>query len=530
MTQHNPSVSLPTTMPLMQRISTLGQQLAYARRKHVLLSLAGLGFSLLVALAFFLLGPGPAALAWLIFMMVVGTIFYNPRYGIYLIVGFTVAADGVLLPWYPMSKNLSSPESIMYLGRIASFSPLEILLALLVLSWLLRLLATRRFTVPFSPILFWTLIFVAFVALGFAYGIFRSGDTTIALWSIRSMFYLPIMVLMVSQYIETREHVRVLFWSVLFGLTFNALYGFYFVAIQLNWAYAELNEIAEHPLSIQWNTIFLLAAMLIFLARAEPVTRPMLWYTLLLLPFLLVVYIGNQRRAGYLALAVALIVFALLLFWFHRRIFLIFVLIPGLLFGTYLVAFWNVQSAPGAVAQMIRAEVDPPPDTRDSSSNLYRDLENANLLYTIRQAPLLGIGFGHAFYKPFPMADISFFIWADYIPHNSILWIWVQTGLGGFFAMMMLIGVSLALGARRLFQAPPGEMRAFAFVAFSYVLMHVLFTYLDIAWQPQSMVYLGAMLGLISVFDRIVAHPVAVPSQRWPWQPVPPPPPGLQQL
>src|SRR5690348_5753143 len=67
--------------------------------------------------------PTPAAIGWLCFLVAVIAIFYQPRYGVYMLAGLTLVCDSILTPWYPFVKNLSSGESLLYLGRATIFSP-----------------------------------------------------------------------------------------------------------------------------------------------------------------------------------------------------------------------------------------------------------------------------------------------------------------------------------------------------------------------------------------------------------------------
>jgi hypothetical protein len=85
-------------------------------------------------------------------------------------------------------------------------------------------------------------------------------------------------------------------------------------------------------------------------------------------------------------------------------------------------------------------------------------------------------------------------------------------------------------GMRVLLRMPQGGLRAAALLAILYVAMHFVYAYVDLSWDSQSMLYVGAMLGLINVLEHLVAKPVPVPAKRWPWQPDPDPAPGLQPL
>jgi O-antigen ligase len=113
------------------------------------------------------------------------------------------------------------------------------------------------------------------------------------------------------------------------------------------------------------------------------------------------------------------------------------------------------------------------------------------------------------------MPDISFFIWWEYITHNSILWIWIQTGVGGFVSVIFLIGMAMIVGVRVLWRMPGGDLSAFALMAMLYIVMHFIFAYVDMSWEAQSMIYVGTMMGLLNSLERIAAKPVPHPRQHW---------------
>jgi O-antigen ligase len=143
---------------------------------------------------------------------------------------------------------------------------------------------------------------------------------------------------------------------------------------------------------------------------------------------------------------------------------------------------------------------------------------------------LTGVGFGNQFINAVPLPDISFFQWWQYMTHNSIIYIWMKAGFGGFLALLVLVGLAIMTGMRVLLRMPQGGLRAAALLAILYVAMHFVYAYVDLSWDSQSMLYVGAMLGLINVLEHLVAKPVPVPAKRWPWQPDPDPAPGLQPL
>ena len=144
--------------------------------------------------------------------------------------------------------------------------------------------------------------------------------------------------------------------------------------------------------------------------------------------------------------------------------------------------------------------------SRDQSSNVYRVLENYDILFTLRAHPFTGVGFGQQFYMAVPLPDISFYVWWQYITHNSILWIWLKTGLGGFLSLLFMVGFSLMTGIQSLLRIKDRELKAAAFVAVFYIVTHFIYAYVDMSWDSRSMVYVGTMLGLINCIDLIAAR------------------------
>jgi O-antigen ligase len=133
---------------------------------------------------------------------------------------------------------------------------------------------------------------------------------------------------------------------------------------------------------------------------------------------------------------------------------------------------------------------------------VYRFIENLNVAYTIHLAPIAGVGFGKKFHIFVQMPDISSFLWWEYITHNSIVWIWIKTGVGGFISLLYMIGFTLICGARTLHRLKGGDMSAIALMALLYLMMHFSYAYVDMSWDLQSMLYVGSMMGVLNSIEN----------------------------
>lgn len=482
---------------------------------------------ILVQLLFGIKGADVSAIAWAFFLTGVIAIFFRPRYGVYLTLFLTLLGDMVLVWWYPFYKNFSSAESLLYLNDSLIMSPLELYIVLTYLSWLIRGIRTRQIDFYGGSLFVPAVVFAIFMVFGLGWGLTHGGSMTIGLWESRPIFYLPAMLILASNLLQKREHVHTLIWWIMAALFVEGMIGFYSFAVFLQFDMSHIEAITEHSAAIHMNTLFvLIAAGLLY-----RVSRRKLLILVMMVPPVLVTYIVTQRRASYIALIIALAIMSFFLYRERQKLFWMIIPPAAMLGVLYVAAFWNVQGPAGMVAQAVKSVIaEDQASDKDLRSNLYRQIENVNSEFTIKQVPLTGVGFGNKFYILVPMPDISFFEWWEYITHNSVIWIWMKTGIGGFFSMIFLVGMSLIVGAKTLLRMPGGELSAAALTMLLYIVMHFVYAYVDMSWDVQSMVYVGTAMGILNALERIVAKPVPTPFKRWPWQPEPVPAPQIVPL
>lgn len=463
-------------------------------------------------------GPAPSFIAWILYIVGVSVILIKPRYGLYMVVFLTLAGDFRLTPWYPFTKNFSSQESLLYLHDAVIVSPLEMYIGLLYLSWLGRGIMQRKLRFYSGPLFWPTLVFAGFMAFGLVWGIARGGNLNIGLWESRAIFYMPLIMILGSNLLKTPKHINTLIWWAISALFVETLIGNHYYFIVLNRDLSLVNRIAAHSSAIHINTIFvlLMSAWIFGASYAKRLSLP------IMLPFVTLTYIAMQRRSGFLTLGIALVLLVIILYRENHRLFMAAVPALTLVGIVYTGVFWNSSGALGLPAQAVKSVfAQEQASAEDVASDIYRQLENINISFTIHQEPLTGIGFGQPFYIIAPMPDISHFVFWEYITHNSIVWIWMKTGVGGFFSMLFLIGLSIMTGLRVLPRLFDPDLKAILLTAILYIIMHFTYAYVDMSWDIESMVYLGVMLGIINGLEQVALQPTAVSPRRWPWQPMP---------
>lgn len=473
---------------------------------------------------------GYSILVWMLYLSGVVAIFIKPRIGVYLTLPLAVAGDAVLSWWYPFDLNFSSEESLLYLHDSIIISPLESFLIFTIIAFLIPTIIgggrNALANITFGSLFWHSVIFMGFAAVGVVYGLGRGGDSNIGLWEARAIFYIPLCVFAASNLITTRRQINTLITCIVLGVTFEGFVGTRFFIFTMRGSFAGFGDIMDHPSAIHMNAIFIYAAA-IFVYR---VAWPRRFFLLSVFPFIAITYLAAQRRSAFISLGIALGLLLLMVFRLYRKLFYVLAPTAAVMGVLYLGAFWNSGSPIALPAQAVKSVIATDNSSEaDRLSNVYREIENININWTIRNHPLMGIGFGQKFLILIPMADISFFEWYEYITHNSVVWIWMKAGLGGFVSMLFMIGAALQIGARAMWKMPNNEMGAATAFFTLYLLMHMIFAYVDMSWSAQSMLFVGTSIGILNVIEKIMRQPVDLPETRWKWVPEPQPPLGWRE-
>jgi hypothetical protein len=245
--------------------------------------------------------------------------------------------------------------------------------------------------------------------------------------------------------------------------------------------------------------VLLFAGLFFFGSKLGADARRQMRIMLFVLPPLTFTLLVTNRRLGFVVLAVGLGLVALVLLRTRRDLFLRIAPVVLVVLSIYILLFWN---GTGALSEPIRAvrSIVAPETERDRSSNAWRDLENTNIDYNIRTAPITGLGFGrpYSFIVAQPPLDETGFTYWRFIAHNAIYWVWMKMGLIGFAFFWYLIGSAAILGLVTFRQMNDGYLKALALVVAGVVIMQVIFSYGDLGLTySRSMIFLGCMLGVL---------------------------------
>jgi hypothetical protein len=426
---------------------------------------------------------------------------WQGRIALYVMFGFVLLfesdnADPLMAPGSLLNGTLGKSSGAS--GFVAT--PLEILLLLTILIWLVKGLASRNLGLRGGQLGVAMGLFAVALAAGLVRGLVAGGDPYLVLWESRWLFYIPICYFLAASLIRTTGQLQALMTMALVAIGLFAIEGAY-----RRVALIDTGVLAVSPES--WysheSVIFLTALIMLVVGQqafGTPARQRLIG--LVVGPTALYTLLASERRAGVIALLVAFAVASLVLLVAKRRAFLLMSLPVALAFGAYLPVFWNNTGILGQPARAIRSLS--APDARDASSNLARDLELINVTATIEADPLLGVGFGRPFLTVVATPDISWFTLWNYEAHRNVLWIWLKTGAGGFVAFLFLIGSALALGATHVKASKRPTVRLFALFALCGVVATLVFSYVDLGLTSGRVtLFIGVVLGTLGVLDRI---------------------------
>ena len=84
--------------------------------------------------------------------------------------------------------------------------------------------------------------------------------------------------------------------------------------------------------------------------------------------------------------------------------------------------------------------------------------------------------------------------------------------------MLTLFGLTIMHGIRAFIRVNDGSLKAITLTTTIYIVMHLVFAYVDLSWEPQSMLYVGLAMGIINCVERVATIDPPVTKPRWPWQ------------
>ena len=436
-------------------------------------------------------------------------ICYRPRLGLYLLfIGallfpgtYELATPTMPTSYAPFWWNLSTIGwynlSTTALTGLA-FSPAELIMMLTFTVWFVRAISLRQFQWR-NGAFFWPITaYMLMVVFGFCNGLSHGASSTMALYEVRGQAYFFLTYLMAVNLITDRRQLKTLLWIIVICNGLQGLFGTITYWMQRDTI--TVDGFMAHDESLILNLIFFVAIM----AGTLGIDRRIKWAAMMLCPLALVAVLGNQRRASIAAFIIAFVpLMPILWVILEKRRKQIGTLTLALLAlaAVYLPLAWGSNAAWALPARAIRSQTDP--SARDAASNTYRASEEYDCVVTRDASPIFGYGYGRLFLQPVPLPQVNTdFVY--YMPHNSLLWVWMRIGHIGFFLFWIMVAGFIVRGLEMLKKVRMPETRMVGLLAILMLLMMITFGKYDLALVDLRILTLAAiMLGALGILPSL---------------------------
>jgi hypothetical protein len=388
-------------------------------------------------------------------------------------------------PLYPIGSFLF--ENLKLPG--AHVSPMELLIVLLVAVILVRLLTMRSASaeVQFTGcnVLDYTLLsMLATIGVLEFWGLSRGGDFRQSLWQMRELLWLPVLAGLFAYSIRERKDFVTLGKVIIVAACIKVAIGLYFLLAIARPAGITPPHVTSHHDSV----LFVTTIAIVISAWVHRPTLMRLAGGGMIVSWIFLGLVINNRRIAFVSLFGSLFVLYLLLRGPLKRELTRAALVLTPIFGFYLAIGANRTSGIFKPAAKIMSVI----RQKDTSSSM-RDIEDYNLIATLKGHAVLGTGWGHEYTEITKAIDISTaFEQYRYIAHNSVLWLIAIGGYIGFTLMWMplVVGIFLATRSYR-FARTPNE-RSAASVALAVILSFLIQAWGDMGMQGWSVSFLVA--------------------------------------
>ena len=244
-------------------------------------------------------------------LVVAPLVLRKPIAGLYILF-----AAAVIVETDPLAFGLGATSSIPIFRDLNGITglkglwlnPVELIIVLTAIGWVIRnqkdgSLQFRR--VPlFTPLT----VFIGVVAFGLVHGLLTGGDIKTALWTVRPLAYFYLAYLLTLQLVTDRRQVTALLWIFVLGVAFKGAVGWWRYYVNLGGNLNGLNQVTGmNSLMAHEESFFYLGLILLVAVQfLYGASRRQRGAALLAVPLVLVPLMANQRRAGSLALLIAL--------------------------------------------------------------------------------------------------------------------------------------------------------------------------------------------------------------------------------
>ena len=278
------------------------------------------------------------------------------------------------------------------------------------------------------------------------YGLARGGSPPHSIFQMQTMFFMPMMAMVFAYAFKSTADLRLMLTTFMTVGVLRALLCIYYYLTVFRAAVKDGGESGDGSY-VTTHSDSILAAVTIVICIATVYQSPSfkaLLRAALIVPVVAIGIFLNNRRIAFVSVGLGLAFsYAAAMPGFRRRVQrTVLTAVPFAL--VYLAAGWGAHGGWAKPVQTVKSVL-----LQKDTSSATRDIENFNLLQTLKVNPIFGSGFGHKYVEAVQAFDISKIFEAyRYVPHNNFLWLWGACGMVGFSLYWMHLSVGLFMATR----------------------------------------------------------------------------------
>jgi hypothetical protein len=344
------------------------------------------------------------------------------------------------------------------------------------------------------------------------WGLLNGGSAYQSYYQLHTFVMGLFMTLLVMKTCRSTADVNSLGKVVVLACLYRALTCdvFYLLIAQYLPKEEELAALTDHC-----DSVLFVAGLFVLVVNAlqRRTAAALFWLLLGAIPIVMAIVVNN-RRLAWLGVGVGFVLIFILLPPGRPKRRLIWTLLAlSPLLAAYVAAGWGnpkgIFKPVGSISTMFGENQD--------SSSMMRDIENYNLLKTLKANPIMGYGWGREYIEEISAIDISsIFPQYRYLPHNSLLGVVAFTGMLGFWGLWQMVVITVGLHARVYRAADSIVLRTSAMACMVTICIIMLQMWGDIGFNHQMVcVMLAITIGLaarLPVLGKLWPVPEVAPA------------------